>query len=82
MYKDYGLILNEAASLHVPMPMTAIAAQMSAALLASREQADAAGAVEEDEEDEEDVTATIRWMEELAGTAPAEAADDAVTGQA
>jgi 3-hydroxyisobutyrate dehydrogenase-like beta-hydroxyacid dehydrogenase len=79
MYKDYGLILNEAAALHVPMPMTAIAAQMSAALLASREQADAAGAVEEDEED---VTATIRWMEELAGTAPPEAADDAITGQA
>jgi len=79
MYKDYGLILNEAAVLHVPMPRTAVAAQMSAALLASREHADAAGAVEEDEED---VTATIRWMEELAGTAPAQAADDAVTGQA
>jgi len=82
MYKDYGLILNEAATLHVPMPMTAIAAQMSAAELASRERTNVAGAVEEDEEDEEDVTATIRWMEELAGIVRAEAADDTVTGQA
>jgi len=71
MHKDYGLILNEAAALHVPMPMTAIAAQMSAAELASHEQTTGAGAVAEDmenEEDQEDVTATIRWMEELAGT--------------
>jgi 3-hydroxyisobutyrate dehydrogenase len=70
MHKDYGLILNEAASLHVPMPMSAIAAQMSAAELAGHEQTAGAGAVAEDEEheDEEDVTATIRWMEELAGT--------------
>ncbi len=71
MHKDYGLILNEAAALHVPMPMTAIAAQMSAAELVSREQGAGAGAVAEDEVDEEheeDVTATIRWMEELAGT--------------
>ena len=71
MHKDYGLILNEAAALHVPMPMTAVAAQMSAAELVSHEQTTGAGAVAEDmenEEDQEDVTATIRWMEELAGT--------------
>jgi 3-hydroxyisobutyrate dehydrogenase len=71
MHKDYGLILNEAAALHVPMPMTAIAAQMSTAELASHEQTAGAGAVAKDvenEEDQEDVTATIRWMEELAGT--------------
>jgi 3-hydroxyisobutyrate dehydrogenase-like beta-hydroxyacid dehydrogenase len=65
MHKDYGLILREAANLQVPMPMTAVAEQMSAAELANRKQTGAPGA--HAGEAEEDVTATIRWMEELAG---------------
>ena len=54
MHKDFGLILREAESLRVPMPVTAAAEQISAVELAS------AG--------DGDITSTIHWMEELAGT--------------
>jgi 3-hydroxyisobutyrate dehydrogenase len=53
MHKDFGLILREAESLRVPMPVTAAAEQLSTVELAS--------------EGGGDITATIRWMEELAG---------------
>jgi 3-hydroxyisobutyrate dehydrogenase-like beta-hydroxyacid dehydrogenase len=53
MYKDFGLVLRLAAELSVPMPMTSVAQEMSAA-----EQAKGI---------EEDFSATIRLMEELAG---------------
>ena len=56
MHKDFGLILREAESLRVPMPVTAAAEQLSSVELASG--------------DDGDITATIRWMEELAGTVP------------
>jgi 3-hydroxyisobutyrate dehydrogenase len=55
MYKDFGLILDEAAALAVPMPATAVAHQMCAA--------------EQAKEIEEDYSAVIRLMESLAGTA-------------
>jgi 3-hydroxyisobutyrate dehydrogenase-like beta-hydroxyacid dehydrogenase len=54
MHKDFGLILREAESLQVPMPVTAAAEQLSTIELAGGK----AG----------DITATIRWMEDLAGT--------------
>ncbi|MHB1416313.1 MAG: NAD(P)-dependent oxidoreductase [Chloroflexota bacterium] len=53
MYKDFGLILRQAAELSIPMPATAVAQQMCAA-------EHAAGR-------EEDYSATIRLMESLAG---------------
>jgi 3-hydroxyisobutyrate dehydrogenase-like beta-hydroxyacid dehydrogenase len=73
MHKDYGLILREAAALQVAMPMTAVAEQMSAAELTRRQQAGEA---------DEDITATIQWMEELAGTVTPEAAAGAPPGPA
>lgn len=82
MHKDYGLILREAASLNVPMPMTAVAEQMSAAELAGRHQANVPG--EPSAVPDEDVTATISWMEELAGVLGWEgdaSATRAMTGQ-
>jgi 3-hydroxyisobutyrate dehydrogenase len=54
MHKDFGLILREAESLHVPMPTTAAAEQLSTVELASG--------------GDGDITSTIHWMEELAGT--------------
>jgi len=72
MHKDFGLILREASALQVPMPMTAIAEQMGAAELGGRERSGEA---------DEDVTAMIRWMEELAG-APGPAASVATQTQA
>mgnify|MGYP005848237629 CR=1 FL=1 len=53
MYKDFGLILRQAAELAVPMPATAVAQQMCAAERAKGL--------------EEDYSATIRLMEQLAG---------------
>jgi 3-hydroxyisobutyrate dehydrogenase len=53
MYKDFGLILNEAAERMVPMPITAIARQMCAAEMARGI--------------DEDYSAVIRLMEEMAG---------------
>jgi len=55
MHKDFGLILGEADSLYVPMPVTAAAAQLSTVEVAS----DQGG----------DITTMIRWMEELTGAA-------------
>lgn len=67
MHKDFGLILDEAARLSVPMPATAAAAQMSGAeLAASARRADRSGG-----NAEEDYSAVIRLMEELAGLQPA-----------
>ncbi|WIG57510.1 MAG: 2-hydroxy-3-oxopropionate reductase [Ktedonobacterales bacterium] len=56
MHKDFGLIMREAESLQVPMPVTAAAEQLSSVELAS--------------EGNGDITATIHWMEELAGIEP------------
>lgn len=53
MYKDFGLILDEAAELSVPMPATAVARQICAAERAKGL--------------EEDYSAVIRLMESLAG---------------
>lgn len=53
MHKDFGLIMREAELLHVPMPVTAAAEQLSAVELSSG----GAG----------DITMMIRWMEELTG---------------
>jgi 3-hydroxyisobutyrate dehydrogenase-like beta-hydroxyacid dehydrogenase len=72
MHKDYGLILREAAALQVPMPVTAAAQQMCAVELADRRQAAVSG------EPDVDVTTTVRWMEELAGTAWMEASGETV----
>jgi 3-hydroxyisobutyrate dehydrogenase len=58
MHKDFGLILREAESLHIAMPVTAAAEQLAAVELASQGGGD--------------ITATIRWMEELAGVIGAE----------
>lgn len=55
MRKDFGLILGEAESLRVPMPVTAAAEQLSTVELASDEDGD--------------ITTMIRWMEELTGAA-------------
>lgn len=63
MHKDFGLILDEAARLSVPMPATAAAAQMSGAELAAAQRR--AGG--EDQRAEEDFSVVIRLMEELAG---------------
>ena len=52
MHKDFGLALEMAARLRVPMPTTAVAQQLCAAELAKNE--------------EEDFSATIRLMNELA----------------
>jgi len=52
MHKDFGLALEMAADLRVPMPTTAVAQQLCAAELAKNE--------------EEDFSATIRLMNELA----------------
>ena len=52
MHKDFGLALEMAAELRVPMPTTAVAQQLCAAELAKNE--------------EEDFSATIRLMNELA----------------
>jgi 3-hydroxyisobutyrate dehydrogenase-like beta-hydroxyacid dehydrogenase len=60
MHKDFGLILREAESLRVPMPITTVAEQLFALELAS--------------EGGGDITATIRWMEELAGVIAPEGA--------
>lgn len=56
MHKDFGLIVREAESLQVPMPVTAAAEQLSAVELAGA--------------DTEDLTAAIRWMEDLVGIEP------------
>ena len=53
MYKDFGLVLEEAAERAVPMPVTAVARQMCAARMAKGH--------------EEDYSAVIRLMEDLAG---------------
>ena len=53
MHKDFGLALDMAARLRVPMPTTAVAQQLCAAELAK--------------DVEEDFSATIRLMNELAG---------------
>ena len=53
MYKDFGLILDQAAELTVPMPATAAAQQMYAAARIL--------------EKEEDFAVVIRFMERLAG---------------
>lgn len=53
MHKDFGLIVREAESLQVPMPVTAAAEQLFAVELAGA--------------DTEDLTAAIRWMEDLVG---------------
>ena len=68
MHKDFGLILREAGALHVPMPVTAAAEQLSGVELASGE--------------EGDITVSIRWMEDLAGIANSENAASQETGQA
>ena len=60
MHKDFGLILREAESLHIPMPVTAAAEQIAAVELASQGSGD--------------ITAAIRWMEELAGVIAPEGA--------
>lgn len=62
MHKDFGLILDEATRLSVPMPATAAAAQMSGAELAAAERRAGRGG-----NTEEDFSAVIRLMEELAG---------------
>lgn len=54
MYKDLGLVLNEASELSVPMPSTAAAQQMYAAALVK--------------EGDQDFGVVIRFMQELAGT--------------
>ncbi len=55
MYKDFGLILDQAAQLSVPMPATAAAQQIyAAALVAEHGQ-------------EEDYSVVMRFMEQLAG---------------
>jgi 3-hydroxyisobutyrate dehydrogenase len=64
MQKDFGLILEEATRLSVPMPATAAAAQMCDAELALEQRA-ASG-----ERAEEDFSAVIRLMEGLAGLQP------------
>jgi 3-hydroxyisobutyrate dehydrogenase-like beta-hydroxyacid dehydrogenase len=56
MFKDFGLIMRQAAELSVPMPATAVAQQMCAA--------------ENAKGIEEDYSATIRLMEEIAASAP------------
>lgn len=56
MHKDFGLIVREAESLQVPMPVTAAAEQLSAVELAGA--------------DTVDLTAAIRWMEDLVGIEP------------
>ena len=61
MHKDFGLILQLAASLAVPMPATAVAGQMCAAEEAAAREGTAHGAAEED------FSAVIRLMEQLAG---------------
>jgi 3-hydroxyisobutyrate dehydrogenase len=53
MHKDFGLVLNQAAELSVPMPATAAAQQMFAAAQAKGQ--------------DEDFSVIIRFMEELAG---------------
>lgn len=53
MYKDFGLILDEAARLAVPMPATAVSRQVSAAEMAKGI--------------DEDYAAVIRLMQETAG---------------
>jgi 3-hydroxyisobutyrate dehydrogenase len=58
MSKDFGLVLDQAAELDVPMPATAVARQMCAAELAKGL--------------EEDYSAVIRLMESLAGIGAAE----------
>jgi len=54
MYKDLGLVLNEASELSVPMPSTAAAQQMYAAAQVK--------------EGDQDFGVVIRFMQELAGT--------------
>jgi 3-hydroxyisobutyrate dehydrogenase len=55
MYKDFGLILDQAAQLSVPMPATAAAQQAyAAAMVATQGQ-------------EEDYSVVMRFMEQLAG---------------
>jgi 3-hydroxyisobutyrate dehydrogenase-like beta-hydroxyacid dehydrogenase len=56
MYKDFGLIEQEATNLAVPMPATAAAHQVCAA--------------EQAKSTEEDYSAVIRLMEELSGLTP------------
>ncbi|HZC04761.1 MAG TPA: NAD(P)-dependent oxidoreductase [Ktedonobacterales bacterium] len=58
MSKDFGLIMREANTLHVPMPVTGAAEQLSGVELGSG--------------DEGDITASIRWMEDLAGVSRAD----------
>lgn len=53
MYKDFGLVLNEASELSVPMPSTAAAQQMYAAAQVK--------------EGDQDFGVVIRFMQELAG---------------
>lgn len=53
MYKDFGLILDQAAELTIPMPATAAAQQMYAAARIL--------------EKEEDFAVVIRFMKRLAG---------------
>ncbi len=56
MHKDFGLIMREAESQQVPMPVTAAAEQLSTVELASAKNGD--------------ITASIHWMEELAEVEP------------
>jgi 3-hydroxyisobutyrate dehydrogenase-like beta-hydroxyacid dehydrogenase len=67
MRKDFGLILEEAMRLSVPMPATAAAAQMCDAEHAISQRAASGGGTPA----EEDFSVVIRLMEELAGLQPA-----------
>ncbi len=67
MQKDFGLILREAGALHVPMPVTAAAEQVSGVELASG--------------DDGDITVSIRWMEDLAGITKSENSAGQETGR-
>jgi 3-hydroxyisobutyrate dehydrogenase len=64
MHKDFGLILQHAAELDVPMPATAAAYQMANAELALRQREGDGQAAEED------FSAVIKLMEGLAGLDP------------
>jgi len=64
MHKDFGLILQHAAELGVPMPATAAAFQMTTAELAAQQRRG------DGQVAEEDYSAVVKLMEELAGLEP------------
>jgi 3-hydroxyisobutyrate dehydrogenase-like beta-hydroxyacid dehydrogenase len=63
MHKDFGLLLEQAGRLALPMPATAAAQQMCGAELTAAQRR------EHDGTEDEDYSAVIRTMEDLAGIA-------------